>query len=117
MDGRCEPDIIWIRPDGEQMTPEEWNAGWVRCIGLLLNGRTLDDLNGVGEPIRDETFLMLFNPHHEPIRFYMPRPGSAWELLLDSAAPDGEVSKVMLAAGQFHDLIPRSTALLRELTD
>ena len=41
------------------MTPEEWNAGWVRCIGLQLNGRTLDDVNGVGEPIRDETFLIL----------------------------------------------------------
>ena len=28
---------------------EEWNQGWVRCIGLQLNGRTLDDVNGVGE--------------------------------------------------------------------
>ena len=70
------------------MTPEEWNAGWVRCIGLQLNGRTLDDVNGVGEPIRDDTFLILFNPHHEPIQFYMPpQEGTAWELLLDSSLP------------------------------
>ena len=73
VDGRCEQDIIWLRPDGNEMTPEEWHAGWVRCIGLRLNGRTLDDVNGVGEPIRDETFLILLNPHTEPIRFYMPR--------------------------------------------
>ena len=72
VDGRDEKDITWLRPDGGEMTPEEWNAGWVRCIGLQLNGRTLDDVNGVGEPIRDETFLILFNPHHEPIQFYMP---------------------------------------------
>ncbi len=117
VDGHTEADIMWIRPDGQEMTPEEWNAGWVRCIGLLLNGRTLDDLNGFGEPIRDETFLMLFNPHHEPIRFYMPRPGSAWELLLDSRDPAGEGSKPVFPAGQFHEMIPRSTAVLRELTD
>ncbi len=56
-------DIVWLRPDGKEMTPEEWSAGWVRCIGLRLNGRTLDDVNGVGEPIRDDTFLILLNPH------------------------------------------------------
>ena len=61
----------------------------MRCIGLELNGRTLDDVNGVGEPIRDETFLILLNPHHEPIQFFMPRTqGTAWELLLDSAFPE-----------------------------
>jgi isoamylase len=117
VDGRSEPDITWLRPDGNEMTPEEWNAGWVRCIGFELNGRTLDDVNGVGEPVRDETFLILLNPHHEPIRFFMPRrDGTAWELLMDSALPE-KTDKPVLAAGQFYDLIARSTALLRELRD
>jgi glycogen operon protein len=117
VDGREERDITWLRPDGGDMTPEEWNAGWVRCIGLLLNGRTLDDVNPVGEPIRDESFLMLFNPHHEPILFYMPRrPGTAWELLLDSAHPDCQ-DKTIIPAGDAFELIARSTALLRELSD
>jgi len=117
VDGRDEKDIKWLRPDGGEMTPEEWNAGWVRCIGFQLNGRTLDDVNHVGEPIRDETFLILFNPHHEPIQFYMPRrPGTAWELLLDSNLPSDGVRPVV-AAGEFYELIPRSTAVLRELTD
>ncbi len=117
VDGRHERDITWLRPDGGEMTPEEWNAGWVRCIGLQLNGRTLDDLNGVGEPITDETFMILFNPHHEPIQFYMPRvPGTAWELLLDSGFPDKQ-DKPVVASGEPYELIARSTALLRELSD
>src|SRR5215472_8713466 len=88
-DGHSEPDIAWLRPDGLQMTPEEWDAGWVRCIGLMLNGRTLDDLNAVGEPISDDTFLLMLNPHHELIRFYMPPlEGTAWEVVLDSCCPD-----------------------------
>ena len=117
VNGGQEPDITWLRPDGGEMTPEEWNAGWVRCIGLQLNGRTLDDVNGVGEAINDETFLILFNPHHEPIQFYMPpREGTAWELEIDSAVVD-RADKPVFAPGQFFELIPRSMALLRELRD
>ncbi|HSU69092.1 MAG TPA: hypothetical protein VLJ39_19570, partial [Tepidisphaeraceae bacterium] len=117
VNGRGEKDITWLRPDGGEMNPEEWHAGWVRCIGFQLNGRTLDDVNQVGEPIRDETFLVLFNPHHEPIKFFMPpRAGTAWELLMDSKLPTNGVHTV-IAAGEPYELIPRSTALLRELTD
>jgi glycogen operon protein len=117
VDGRSEKDIVWLRPDGNEMTAEEWHAGWVRCIGLRLNGRTLDDVNGLGELIRDETFLILFNPHTEPIRFYMPRDqGIAWELTIDSAQPDRE-EKPVIKPGEAYELIARSTALLRELTD
>jgi hypothetical protein len=29
VDGRNEQDIVSLRPDGNEMTPEEWNAGWV----------------------------------------------------------------------------------------
>jgi isoamylase len=115
--GKGEQDITWLRPDGGEMTPEEWNAGWVRCIGLQLNGRTLDDVNGVGEAIRDDSFLILFNPHVEPIQFYMPRiEGVAWELVLDSAFPDKQ-DKPITAPGEPYELIARSTALMRELTD
>jgi glycogen operon protein len=99
------------------MTPEEWNAGWVRCIGLRLNGNTLDDVNGVGEAIVDDTFLILLNPHHEPIQFYMPpRNGAAWEVVISSAAPQDEKKRVV-EAGKTFELIPRSTALLREIND
>jgi isoamylase len=86
VDGGQEADIQWFRPDGQEMSDEEWHAGWVRCLGMLLNGRTLEDVNLLGEPLVDETFLILLNPHHEPIRFYLPPPraGTYWELRLDT---------------------------------
>ena len=117
VDGRSENDITWLRPDGGEMSSEEWDAGWVRCIGLQLNGRTLDDVNGVGEPIRDDTFMILLNPHHEPIEFYMPkRTASVWEVVVDSGHPD-RTSKIVVAAGEPYELIQRSAALLLELSD
>jgi isoamylase len=117
VDGRAEQDIVWLRPDGNEMTNEEWNAGWVRCIGVRLNGRTLEDVNGVGEPIQDETFLILFNPHTEPIRFFMPmRPGTAWELEIDTAFPE-KSDRPVIPSGEYYEMVPRSSAVLRELAD
>jgi glycogen operon protein len=117
VDGRHEQDVTWLRPDGAEMTAEEWHQGWVRCIGLQLNGRTLDDVNGVGDPIVDETFMILLNPHHEPIKFYLPgKQGAAWELLLGSQFPE-QTEKPVIAPGEPYELIARSTALLRELVD
>jgi isoamylase len=117
VDGRSEQDITWVRPDGGEMTPDEWTAGWVRCIGLRLSGRTLEDVNGVGEAIRDDSFMFLLNPHTESIKFYMPRrQGTAWEVMIDSAQPE-RAEKPVIAPGEPYELIARSTALLRELTD
>ena len=117
VNGHSEPDVTWLRPDGCEMTPEEWNAGWVRCIGVELNGRTLDDVNAVGEPIRDATYLILLNPHHEPIQFYMPRrEGVAWQMILDSANPEA-TQRPPTGPHEYYELAARSSAVLQELTD
>ena len=115
VDGKSEQDITWLRPDGGEMSAEEWSAGWVRCIGLELNGLTLDDVNAIGEPVRDDTFLLLLNPHHEPIRFHMPhRKSTSWELCVDTAE-DGAAAVV--GAGAAYELAARSMALLKELAE
>ena len=54
---------------------------------------------------------------YQSIQFYMPRkPGTAWELIEDSTDPEGS-GKAIVPAGDCLDLVPRSTAVLRELTD
>jgi isoamylase len=118
VNGKRETDIRWLRTDGKEMTQEEWHAGWVRCIGLLLNGRTLDDVNALGEPIRDSTFLILLNPHHEAVRFTLPSPheGMTWQLCVDTrersvqkAPPKPRLTR------RTYQLIPRSLIVLREV--
>jgi glycogen operon protein len=74
-------------------------------------------VNGVGEPIRDETYLLLLNPHTEAIQFFMPQAeGTAWQVEIDSANP-GREDKPVIRAGEPYELIARSTAIMRELTD
>jgi glycogen operon protein len=82
-------DIEWFRPDGQQMTEDEWTAGWVRCLGVRLSGRTIDDVDRYGEPLRDDTFLLCLNPHHEHILFYLPPCAATcnWQLVFDTRNP------------------------------
>ena len=34
-------DIAWYRTDGQEMTQEQWNTGWMRSMAVMLNGTTL----------------------------------------------------------------------------
>jgi glycogen operon protein len=116
VDGHREQDIVWVRPDGREMAADEWHAGWVRCIGLALNGKTLDDVNSFGEPIKDDSFLLLYNPHDGPVEFYMPKlHGKAgWQLCLDTSKPTLAKKRVVRVA-QPYELTARAVALFREL--
>jgi len=114
VNGGAEGDITWLRTDGKEMAQDEWQAGWVRCVGLVLNGRTLDDVNAVGEPIHDDSFLLLLNPHHEAVRFTLPTPrkGSIWEVCIDTSKPN--LGKARRNVRKNHLLVERSLAVFRE---
>ena len=109
-------DIVWLRPDGAEMTDEEWNAGWVRCIGMMLNGRTLQDVDDTGHPVIDNSFLLLLNCHHEHIDFHVPAPpnGGAWNVLVDTNEPDMEPGSMHPASGGLVRLVRQSFVLLCE---
>jgi len=108
-------DIIWLRPDGEEMTDEEWGAGWVRCLGVMLNGETLDHVDEKGEPVVDDTFLLMLNCHHEPIKFYLPRSPQSrdWEVVIDTNDPEQTFDRV-LPAGKPIELACQALILMRE---
>ncbi|HME09949.1 MAG TPA: glycogen debranching protein GlgX [Bryobacteraceae bacterium] len=82
-------DIQWVRPDGNEMTDEEWTAGWVRCLGVIFNGQTIDHIDEHGDKILDDTFLIMLNCHHEPINFFMPKSprDMSWTVVLDTNRP------------------------------
>jgi isoamylase len=119
-DGFDVQDIAWYRPDGERMTEEEWNAGWVRCLGMRLSGRTLDDVDRYGEPILDDSFLLCLNPHHEHIQFYLPPciVSCNWQVILDTR--DGtrdlaDTEQRHLKSGEPYDMLEHSAVLFCEV--
>jgi glycogen operon protein len=107
-------DIEWYRPDGHEMTEEEWNSGFVRCLGMLLNGQIMDEWDVRGNHVEDDVLLLLLNAYHEEIPFSLPGGefDPHWEPLLDTARPD----EALLACqpGQAYSLLGRSLVLLRQ---
>jgi isoamylase len=113
--GQEVKDIMWFNPGGTEMNDEEWNSHFVRCLGMLLSGKTIDVRDEKGEPIVDDTFLVLFNAHHESRRFVLPgRLDVRWSLQADTADDLGFIeSGRVYQAGQALKLIDRSLCILK----
>ena len=108
-------DIRWIRPDGRDMTEEEWNDSHVRVIGMLLNGSVMDEYNERGERIKDDVVLLLVNGYWEDVQFCTPgKEGEPdWEVLVDTDDPEGYEARTY-HTGEIYNLTGRSMALLRQ---
>jgi isoamylase len=113
--GAESKDVMWFNPGGNEMSDEEWAWPFVRCVGMLLSGDTNDVLNFEGQPINDETFLLLINAHYEAISFVLPGLEKLeWELIVDTAEDEGFLKKTKkFASGDDLDMADRSACLLR----
>jgi glycogen operon protein len=87
--GEDLPDAWWFRPDGYKMTQKDWSAG-EPVLGLFLNGDELPNRSREGEPIRDDSFLLMFNASDDDREFTLPRKnmGESWTLELSTAEPE-----------------------------
>jgi glycogen operon protein len=105
-------DISFFTNAGAEMSDADWNAGFVKCLGVRLAGDLIGDTDERGEPIVGETLLLLLNAHHEPLPFTLPqtRPEHVWDLLLDTADPSAPSQTWQ--GGQQYPLKDRSVALL-----
>ena len=90
--GKGISDIAWFRTDGGEMSEEDWQIGFAKSLMVFLNGDGLHDLDEAGKRIRDASFLLLFNAHHEALDFTLPGAmfGNTWQLVLDTAAEMGD---------------------------
>jgi isoamylase len=86
-EGAPVPDIVWLRPDGSVMQPEDWDTGFGRAIGVFLNGDGIRERDRRGEQISDRHFIVLFNAGDEEESFQIPAPlfSPKWDVLVDTA--------------------------------
>jgi glycogen operon protein len=106
-------DLQWLKPDGTEMSDEEWGHHHARSLGMYLAGPGINDIGRHGRPMRDDDFLILFNAHDEDIEFTVPAiPGPAWRPVLDTVHDDGVPESRAVAPGDIYALGARSLALL-----
>lgn len=116
--GGGQKDITWINADGKEMTDEAWQTDYAKVIGMLLGGDSIAVKDYFGEPIRDETFLLFFNAHHEDVKIKLPGSRDVtWRLILDTSDETGFVDCGPEKSGErAHRLISRSLCVFQQLT-
>ena len=109
-------DILWLRPDGGEMSDEQWNQEHARTLGVFLSGSAVDEVDERGQPTVDENFLLLMNAHHEPVPFLLPTAASEmrWLALIDTSCETTRNPGRQYEPGMSYSLGPRSLALLVE---
>jgi isoamylase len=111
------PDVWWFRTDGLKMTRRDWQGG-ENVLGMFLNGKEVDNPGPHGEQVQDDSFLILFNAHHEDRTFMLPRRrfGAQWTLELSTADPDAEPGSASFGARTEVPVIARSIVMLKRAT-
>jgi len=114
--GSAVKDLSWLRPDGTEMTEEEWGNWHSRCLGLELAGDAIEEVDDEGLPLRDNTFLILLNAHDEAVPFVLPKhqPRMEWEPLLDTRDWEPVLAGRLFKGGEPYPLEGRTLAVLRQ---
>jgi isoamylase len=82
-------DLYWIKPDGAEMSDRDWGSGFA-CLGMVLPGDQIGEVDEHGERIVGDSFVILFNADQEPISFRLGtrQRKVRWTCMLDTAEPD-----------------------------
>jgi glycogen operon protein len=107
-------EVAWLGPDGLELTDEDWNTSFNRCLGVYMAGTAIERVDKRGKPVKDNNFLMLFNAHHEEIPFLLPEfhAGGAWLIVLDTANEAHPFEQRHFDAGARFPLQGRSMVVL-----
>jgi isoamylase len=108
-------DVTWFCPNGAEMKESDWTNGFSKCLGMLVSGSTRDVRDAEGEPVLDDTYLLLMNAHYEPLTFILPgRDEIRWQTVINTTVPTGFLEKIEVTpAGEEIELTERSLHLLR----
>ncbi len=94
--GAPSETLLWFRADGEAMQQSDWeDGGWMRTLGLYLDGNAAEIRDTLGEHVTDDHFFLLLNAHHEPVKVILPKDLRAkkWRFVFDTMRPDLEPDK------------------------
>ncbi len=82
----AQRDIAWFRPDGSEMSTEDWSVSFAKSMGIFLNGDAIASKDVQGERIVDDSFYVLLNASDESLRFTLPPEltSRTWHWVVDT---------------------------------
>jgi glycogen operon protein len=110
-----DKNIVWFRADGKRMEPKDWeDGGWMRTLGMFLNGEAPEIRDRNGQCAGDWDFLLLLNAYHESVAFRISHElyHSGWRIAFDTARPTLDIDKESVKRNRLVNLTARSFVLL-----
>jgi glycogen operon protein len=106
-------DIAWFTPSGDHMDARAWHDAMAKSVMVFLNGSAIPEPDRRGERTLGDSFLVMFNAHHEPMTFTLPDEayGRLWIPEVDTAAR--EIDAEELEPGWQIQVDARSIVVLR----
>ena len=96
-------DVGWYRPDGSEMSQEDWDTGYARALQVYLSGQGVGR-DEQGRPLTDNDWLVLFNASDGAIDYAVPKRKNLhrWERVIDTNDPDlwGAADQPVLGVGE-----------------
>jgi isoamylase len=80
-----ESNVRWYTPEGGEMADEDWRTGYAKAITIFMDGDAITEPDRRGEPVRDDSFLLLINAADEDLTFTVPEEHRGmWTSVLDT---------------------------------
>jgi len=107
-------DIAWLNRTGVEMTSDDWNSG-IKSVAVFLNGDAIAEPDPRGERVLDDSFLLCFNAHANPVDFVTPdgQYAKQWTVVIDTFDPS-EAGKRLVTAGTTVTVPGRTVLVLRK---
>jgi glycogen operon protein len=114
--GSTVRDIVWLQPDGTEMGEQAWRQDHARALAVFLSGDALNEVDGRGRAVVDDSFLLMFNADANEVRFSTPADLglTAGAVLIDTSRDTGDAPapEVVFDPSQSFTLAARSLALV-----
>jgi glycogen operon protein len=103
-------DVMWVSPNGNEMSIDQWQDPKAKCLGVVLDGRAQP--SGIRQRGADPTIFLVLNAYHDTVKFTLPEvsEGDSWLCLLDSSVPEGKQRRVQ-KFGEIYRVAARSFLL------
>jgi len=103
-------DVMWIRADGNELSEQDWRDPDASTLGMLINGNATEEVDDRGQPVLDDTLLLIVSNSETDVAFKLPdlEHRGIWAELVNTAREELTLMKENCV-----QLLPYSLVLLR----
>ncbi|HET6611216.1 MAG TPA: glycogen debranching protein GlgX [Kofleriaceae bacterium] len=115
--GKGLEDIGWFRPDGDEMSDNDWKVTFAKALGIFLNGDGIPSLDRRGHRVKDDSFYIFLNGHYADMDVTIPPVlgAAAWVRIIDTSEPVFVKDQITYHTGDKIRAMGRSVLVLRRV--